>query len=59
MEPAGRTVGVPTFEVQGEAFWGQDAIPYVADALGGFDPARDLGGMFTELPSTARRPGAP
>lgn len=51
--------GVPTFEVQGETFWGQDAIPYVADALGGFDPARDLGGMFTDLPATARRSAAP
>jgi 2-hydroxychromene-2-carboxylate isomerase len=50
---------VPTFEVRGEIFWGQDAIPFVADALGGLDPARDLGGMFADLPATARRANAP
>lgn len=50
--------GVPTFDVDGELFWGQDSLPHVDAALAGHDPARDAAAAWTDVRPTASRPGA-
>ena len=48
--------GVPTLDVDGELFWGVDALPFAADFLDGKDavPA-DLLAKWSTLPATANR----
>jgi 2-hydroxychromene-2-carboxylate isomerase len=50
--------GVPTFDVDGELFWGQDALPHVDAALAGHDPAREVAAAWIGVRPTASRPGA-
>lgn len=50
--------GVPTFDVDGELFWGQDSLPHVDAALGGSDPARAAEAAWVKVLPTASRPGS-
>ena len=51
--------GVPTFEVDGELFWGQDSAGHLERFLRGEDPARaDLVAQWADLPAQATRSGA-
>lgn len=51
--------GVPTMIVNGELFWGVDALEALADHLAGKDPLpRDLLARWKDLPATATRPGS-
>ncbi len=50
--------GVPTFDVDGELFWGQDALGHVDLALGGHDAAAAVHGAWSRVVPTATRPGA-
>jgi 2-hydroxychromene-2-carboxylate isomerase len=48
--------GVPTSEVDGELFWGVDAVELLADHLRGEDPVpRDLLAKWADLPKTSQR----
>ncbi len=48
--------GVPTYEIDGELFWGQDSIPHIERFLRGEDPARpDIVAQWAGLPAQARR----
>jgi hypothetical protein len=47
---------VPTSEVDGELFWGVDAVELLADHLRGEDPVpRDLLAKWADLPKTSQR----
>lgn len=50
--------GVPTFDVDGELFWGQDSLPHVDAALSGSDPARAAVDAWVGVRPSASRPGA-
>lgn len=50
--------GVPTFDVDGELFWGQDALPHVEWCLRGEDPAAPLAAHLAAIRPSARRPGS-
>jgi 2-hydroxychromene-2-carboxylate isomerase len=51
--------GVPTFEVDGELFWGQDTIGHIERFLAGNDPVPpDLAERWGQIGATARRSGA-
>lgn len=51
--------GVPSFEVDGEVFWGQDAIPHLDRFLRGEDPIdADLLERWRDLPTGAKRPAS-
>lgn len=51
--------GVPSFEVDGEIFWGQDAIPHVDRFLRGEDPVdAELLERWRDIPAGAKRPGS-
>ncbi|MCA9704673.1 MAG: 2-hydroxychromene-2-carboxylate isomerase [Myxococcales bacterium] len=51
--------GVPSMEVDGEVFWGQDAMPHVERFLSGDDPVpSDLLERWCDLPTGATRPAA-
>lgn len=48
--------GVPTFEIEGELFWGQDSYDHIERFLRGEDPARpELVAQWADLPAQARR----
>jgi len=52
--------GVPTFEYEGELFWGHDRLPHLAARLRGeLEPAGDEAGAMLARPRGADRPGAP
>lgn len=56
---AGGVFGVPSFVVDGEVFWGVDALPHLDDFLAGRDPVPpDAVARWQDLPATARRPGS-
>jgi len=51
--------GVPTFEIDGELFWGQDSYADLARFVRGEDPVTpELLARWADLPAGARRPGA-
>jgi len=51
--------GVPTYDVDGELFWGNDRMDYVALRLGGRDPLdEDAARRLLALPSGSVRPKA-
>jgi 2-hydroxychromene-2-carboxylate isomerase len=50
--------GVPTFEVDGEMFWGQDSVVHVDAWLRGDDPVRAVAAQWASIASTAKRPGS-
>ena len=51
--------GVPSFEVDGELFWGQDAYGHIERFLAGHDPvSADLVARWETLPAQARREGS-
>lgn len=51
--------GVPTCDVDGELFWGNDRLDYVALRLAGNDPLpHDAAGHMLSRPAGAARPGA-
>lgn len=50
--------GVPTFDVDGEHFWGQDAIGHVERWLHGDDPAVAAAERWSTITPTATRPGS-
>lgn len=50
--------GVPTFEVDGESFWGQDSLGHVDAWLSGRDPVRDVADAWSRVTPTATRPGS-
>jgi 2-hydroxychromene-2-carboxylate isomerase len=51
--------GVPTMIVDGELFWGCDALEAVDDFLAGRDPPAGVSlARWTNLPASARRPGS-
>jgi len=48
--------GVPTYEIDGEVFWGQDSIPHIERFLRGEDPAGpEVVAQWADLPTQARR----
>lgn len=48
--------GVPTYEIDGELFWGQDSIPHIERFLRGEDPARpEVIAQWANLPAQAKR----
>ncbi|MBV1862657.1 MAG: 2-hydroxychromene-2-carboxylate isomerase [Nannocystaceae bacterium] len=48
--------GVPTYEIDGELFWGQDSIHHIERFLRGEDPARpNVVAQWANLPAQARR----
>jgi 2-hydroxychromene-2-carboxylate isomerase len=49
--------GVPTFDVDGELFWGQDALGHVEGWLRGEDPAAAVAERWSTITPTATRPG--
>ena len=51
--------GVPTFEIEGELFWGQDSFGHIERFLAGHDPAGpEVIGRWQGLPAQAKRPGS-
>ncbi len=49
--------GVPSYEIDGELFWGQDSIPHIERFLRGEDPAGpEVVAQWEKLPAQARRP---
>jgi 2-hydroxychromene-2-carboxylate isomerase len=56
---AAGTFGVPTFEVDGELFWGQDALDHVERFLRGEDPVtNDVLAGWVGITASAVRPGS-
>ncbi len=54
--------GVPSFRVDGEVFWGVDALPHLDDWLRGEDPVpADAASRWADLRASAQRvrPGSP
>ncbi len=52
--------GVPTYEVDGELFWGQDSLPHLEQFLRGEDPATPQRvEPWLNLPAQSERPGTP
>lgn len=48
--------GVPSYEIDGELFWGQDSIPHIERFLRGEDPAGpEVVAKWAALPAQARR----
>lgn len=50
--------GVPSFEVDGELFWGQDSVVHVDAFLRGDDPVRAVAERWASIGATAKRPGS-
>jgi len=50
--------GVPTVEVDGEMFWGQDAFGHVDAFLRGHDPSSAAAERWGQLTPSATRPGS-
>ncbi len=50
--------GVPTIEVDGELFWGQDSLAHVEAFVRGHDPARAAEARWAGITASAVRPGS-
>jgi 2-hydroxychromene-2-carboxylate isomerase len=50
--------GVPTVEVEGELFWGQDSFGHLEAFLAGNDPARVAAERWSSITPSATRPGS-
>lgn len=56
---AGGVFGVPSFEVDGEVFWGQDALGHLDRFMRGDDPIDpEMLARWRDLPAGSKRPGS-